>query len=504
MCGRAACALAPHRLQQATGVASSDNWAQSDKYRPSYNVGPGRFQPVMLASKHNPGTRELRCMTWGLIPSYTKQRGDFSTLLKTINARADRLQESGVYRRLVNKKRCVLPVTGFFEWLKKGKDRIPYFMFRKSCATVANPEEFQPLFFAGLYDVWYPDTPRNPQENAPPPTQTEIEETDLHLGQVDDDDDDGDHEANAADAEHEPEAETQHEPESDQKPDIQKPTPEFSYTIITVDSDPDLRWLHDRMPVILQSQEEIDQWLNPDLDFRAVQHLLRPAHNFLQWYQVPHDVNKVGNDLPTNVRPIKEASKITSFFKVLPSPKKQQACASESESFAASPSKLQAKLPADAAESSGAASSTEEAPASPEIVYSRPPRPENAAFKRSLSTSADSDSEHETANTQLIPPPKRVHLDASPDRSPKRASPGKSRSPRSARRSLVGEDPYADNDNDDDYSDQHSASAEEVCVVDEAAMSELQAMGFPEEVARHTLLAFNNDLPRAINSLLSD
>lgn len=42
--------------------------------------------------------------------------------------------------------------------------------------------------------------------------------------------------------------------------------PMMTYTILTTDSGPRLGWLHDRMPVLLATEEDQDRWLNTEGD----------------------------------------------------------------------------------------------------------------------------------------------------------------------------------------------------------------------------------------------
>ncbi|KAA1101875.1 hypothetical protein PGT21_032053 [Puccinia graminis f. sp. tritici] len=53
------------------------------------------------------------------------------SLLNTINARDDKVVEPrGLWNTVKGKKRCIVLCEGFFEWLNKGKDKIPHFTKR--------------------------------------------------------------------------------------------------------------------------------------------------------------------------------------------------------------------------------------------------------------------------------------------------------------------------------------------------------------------------------------
>lgn len=87
-------------------------------------------------------TRKVRLMHWGLVPAFTKAdaRPDF---FRMFNARSETLHESPVFRRLLDKRRCVIMLDGFYEWRSEGRERQPYYIHTGE----------QPLLMAGLFDV---------------------------------------------------------------------------------------------------------------------------------------------------------------------------------------------------------------------------------------------------------------------------------------------------------------------------------------------------------------
>ncbi|PHH84189.1 hypothetical protein CDD83_2337 [Cordyceps sp. RAO-2017] len=94
----------------------------------------------------------------------------------------------------------------------------------------------------------------------------------------------------------------------------------YSYTIITTDSNKQLRFLHDRMPVLFDpGSDDITTWLDParrEWD-RPLQALLRPFDGELDVYPVSQDVGKVGNNSPSFVIPLdskENRSNIANFF----------------------------------------------------------------------------------------------------------------------------------------------------------------------------------------------
>ncbi|KAF0981599.1 hypothetical protein FDP41_012256 [Naegleria fowleri] len=92
----------------------------------------------------------LRTMTWGLT-SYTSDHHQLNSV-KTLNARAETLQEKPTFKRLLKNQRAILFVEGFYEWksapLNTGKKQ-PYYIHPKEKGTL--------MCFACLYDKQEPN-----------------------------------------------------------------------------------------------------------------------------------------------------------------------------------------------------------------------------------------------------------------------------------------------------------------------------------------------------------
>lgn len=94
----------------------------------------------------------------------------------------------------------------------------------------------------------------------------------------------------------------------------------YTYTIITTDSNKQLSFLHDRMPVILENgSDEIRTWLDPGRSewSKELQTLLKPYQGELECYAVSKEVGKVGNNSPTFIVPVASAenkNNIANFF----------------------------------------------------------------------------------------------------------------------------------------------------------------------------------------------
>ena len=304
MCGRYALSLRASQVRQrlADQNMPADEAPDDDEARQTYNFAPGSHGLIYRAHTSDRGagpqedeahdgepspkrtklshdapavdglaTKEVRyklqAAKWGLIPFWTKRPPDYSSQLRTINCRDDSLaREGGMWNTMKQRKRCIVVAEGFYEWLKKngGKEKIPHFTKRK---------DGQMMCFAGLWDcVQY--------ENAGGGGADEGGK-DVHEGMGE---------------------------------------KLYTYTVITTDSNKQLSFLHDRMPVILEpGSPEMKAWLDPNHAgwTKELQQMLKPFKGELECYPVDKEVGKVGNNSPSFVVPVdsKENKKnIANFF----------------------------------------------------------------------------------------------------------------------------------------------------------------------------------------------
>ena len=214
MCGRYAASANPDELVEAFEVADDrlaepvrtvlKNPQEPPPGMPDYNLAPSKLAPVVLVRASDPDARQLRLLTWGLVPSWSKtpQPG-----MSTINARAESLLTSRVFAKPAATRRALIPADGWYEWQQsptatdaKGKPRKqPFFIHRTGGEQIA---------FAGVYEFW-----RDPS--------------------VADKDD--------------PQAWL------------------TSFAIVTQAAEPGLDRIHDRQPVVLE-REDWTQWLDPEID----------------------------------------------------------------------------------------------------------------------------------------------------------------------------------------------------------------------------------------------
>ena len=84
-----------------------------------YNIAPTDVVPGIIETGSG---RELQFFQWGLVPSWSK---DPTVGQKLINARAETLCEKPSFRTEFQRRRCLLPADGFFEWKGENGNKQP-------------------------------------------------------------------------------------------------------------------------------------------------------------------------------------------------------------------------------------------------------------------------------------------------------------------------------------------------------------------------------------------
>jgi putative SOS response-associated peptidase YedK len=105
-----------------------------------YNIAPSQTISVVMVT--TAAERVLAQSRWGLIPSWAQ---DQTVATNLFNARAETVAEKPAFRQAFQRRRCLIPADGFYEWQKTGKTKLPVYIRLRS----------QQLFaFAGLWDEW--------------------------------------------------------------------------------------------------------------------------------------------------------------------------------------------------------------------------------------------------------------------------------------------------------------------------------------------------------------
>lgn len=204
---------------------------------PDFNVAPSKQVYAVLSRADSDGdlARQLRTVRWGLIPSWAKDSAIGSRL---INARVETLGEKPAFRRAFASRRCLLPADGYYEWFRPQGD-----------SALAKPRK-QPFYIhradgvtlamAGLYEIW-----RDPTMDPDDPSSLV-----------------------------------------------------WSVTVITTPAGPDVSFIHERMPLTIESVDW-QRWLDPKVPATALSDLvdgIPPVR--LEAYPVGDRVNRVSNNGP--------------------------------------------------------------------------------------------------------------------------------------------------------------------------------------------------------------
>ena len=105
-----------------------------------YNIAP--TQDVIAVHADRGGRRRARLLRWGLVPSWAE---DPKAGNRLINARAESVATRAAFRESFQKRRCLVPAGGFYEWKRFGTLREPWLVRLKGGATFA---------FGGVWDRW--------------------------------------------------------------------------------------------------------------------------------------------------------------------------------------------------------------------------------------------------------------------------------------------------------------------------------------------------------------
>lgn len=195
-----------------------------------YNVAPTTYVPGI---RYIDFKRKLSPFKWGLIPAWAK---DMKIATSAINARGETVHEKPMFRAAFKARRCLIPVSGYYEWKPEGKIKRPY--------NVHRPDD-EPMMFAGLWESWKPPEGGEPIESC---------------------------------------------------------------TIVTTSSAPEIDWLHDRMPVILD-ENQLDEWMDPEnKDVESLKRFIRPYAGPLNTHKLEPIVNSVKNQGPECLTPATESA----------------------------------------------------------------------------------------------------------------------------------------------------------------------------------------------------
>jgi putative SOS response-associated peptidase YedK len=145
MCGRYVSVSNPEQLAEHFRVEE----VRTEPLPPRYNVAPTLDVYAVI---ERDGHRRLGTLRWGFVPHWSK---DPKKGPSPINVRVESIADKQMFRSAFEKRRCLIPADGFYEWRERGEGRKkqPYF--------IHDPDD-RPLGFAGIWTVWRPDEDAEP------------------------------------------------------------------------------------------------------------------------------------------------------------------------------------------------------------------------------------------------------------------------------------------------------------------------------------------------------
>jgi putative SOS response-associated peptidase YedK len=136
MCGRYDLSENPAGIRAHFDVPSVPQFPPSRDVRPTERAPIIRINPLSVK-------RESLLARWGLVPAWAK---DLKFGSRCINARVERLVSAQAYRAAFRNRRCLVPVSAFFEWSGPSGHRTKWRI---------RPQN-EPFFgLAGLWERWY-------------------------------------------------------------------------------------------------------------------------------------------------------------------------------------------------------------------------------------------------------------------------------------------------------------------------------------------------------------
>jgi putative SOS response-associated peptidase YedK len=107
--------------------------------KPRFNIAPTQSVPVV---RHGEQGREAVPLRWGLVPSWAK---DVKMGARMINARGETVAQKPSFRSAVKTRRCLVPTSGFYEWVTTADGKQPHFIHFADGRAFA---------FGGLWERW--------------------------------------------------------------------------------------------------------------------------------------------------------------------------------------------------------------------------------------------------------------------------------------------------------------------------------------------------------------
>lgn len=119
MCGRSSLTKTEKEIEIRFNATFYSDELERYNPLPNYNIAPTHMCPIVTGDDRS----HIQLYRWGLIPFWAK---DIKVGYRMINARIETIKEKNTYKNAFSRRRCLVPLDGFYEWKKEGTEKQPY------------------------------------------------------------------------------------------------------------------------------------------------------------------------------------------------------------------------------------------------------------------------------------------------------------------------------------------------------------------------------------------
>ena len=91
----------------------------SVEFETNYNITPQSRVPIII-------DESIRMATWGFFPDWLKKQKNSKPLF---NTRWETINEKRTFQTAYKKNRCLIPLSGWYEWKNENNEKHPYFFY---------------------------------------------------------------------------------------------------------------------------------------------------------------------------------------------------------------------------------------------------------------------------------------------------------------------------------------------------------------------------------------
>jgi len=123
MCGRYYLEISKDELSHVSNI-------DEFKFEANFNIAPQSKVPAII-------NNNLTMTMWGYFPDWLKSQANSRPLF---NTRFESVQEKKTFQSAFKNNRCIIPISGWYEWKRDGDNKTPYYFYNNSI-----------MFAAGLF-----------------------------------------------------------------------------------------------------------------------------------------------------------------------------------------------------------------------------------------------------------------------------------------------------------------------------------------------------------------